>query len=134
MVSVTSPRDRTGRPRHFARCRVLTPTTGWWLAKVGEQQAWVPAAYVEEQAPAPPPMAAPRAPPPPPGGANGRAGGRPAAPPRPGRAGGAAAAAQPRDSGMSLNGSTPSLTNSLADALLARKNAMQKGRADDDDW
>lgn len=115
--------------------------TGWWLARVGDQQAWVPAAYVEEQAPAPPPVAAPRAPPPPPGGAgaNGR---KPAAPPRPNR-GGTAAAAQPRDSGMSLNGTgdsgrstpTPSLAGSLADALLARKNAMQRGgRNDDDDW
>lgn len=54
------------------------------------------------------------------------------------------AVAQPRDSGLSLNGAsgsdnsrsntpTPSLGNSLADALLARKNAMQK-KDDDDDW
>jgi len=40
---------------------------------------------------------------------------------------------------MSLNGGadgnpTPNLAGSLADALLARKNAMQKGRDDDDDW
>lgn len=46
---------------------------------------------------------------------------------------------------MSLNGAnssdgsrsntpTPSLSNSLADALLARKNAMQKKEEDDDDW
>ena len=52
---------------------------------------------------------------------------------------------QPRDSGMSLNANgsdssrsntpTPSLAaSSLADALLARKNAMQNKRADDDDW
>ncbi|CAI4218753.1 unnamed protein product [Parascedosporium putredinis] len=46
---------------------------------------------------------------------------------------------QARDSGMSLNGgadnsSTPNLAGSLADALLARKNAMQKGKDDDDDW
>lgn len=49
---------------------------------------------------------------------------------------------QQRDSGMSLNGSdtsrsntpTPSLGGSLADALLARKNAMQKEKEDDDDW
>jgi myosin-1 len=49
-----------------------------------------------------------------------------------------------RDSGMSLNGAsgsdnsrsntpTPSLGGSLADALLARKNAMQK-KEQDDDW
>ena len=49
---------------------------------------------------------------------------------------------QARDSGMSLNGggndssgaSTPNLAGSLADALLARKNAMQKSRDDDDEW
>lgn len=46
---------------------------------------------------------------------------------------------------MSLNGAngsdgsrsntpTPSLAGSLADALLARKNAMQKEKDDDDDW
>ncbi|KAJ6443079.1 myosin-1 [Purpureocillium lavendulum] len=50
-----------------------------------------------------------------------------------------------RDSGMSLNGAsgsegsrsntpTPSLGGSLADALLARKNAMQSREKDDDDW
>lgn len=46
---------------------------------------------------------------------------------------------------MSLNGAngsdtsrsntpTPSLAGSLADALLARKNAMQKHKDEDDDW
>lgn len=43
---------------------------------------------------------------------------------------------------MSLNGgaasengaSNPNLAGSLADALLARKNAMQKKDDDDDDW
>lgn len=99
----------------------------------------MPAAYVEEQAAAP----APRAPPPPPV-ANGRA--KPAAPQPPAKRPAAGrkpvAAPQPRDSGMSLNGGsdssrsntpTPSLAGSLADALLARKNAMAK-KEDDDDW
>lgn len=111
---------------------------GWWLAKNASGQAWVPAAYVEEQAPAP----APRAPPPPPV-ANGRA--KPAAPTPPARPGRKPVALQPRDSGMSLAGTnggsdssrsntpTPSLAGSLADALLARKNAMAK-KDHDDDW
>lgn len=97
----------------------------------------MPAAYVEEQAPAP----APRMPPPPPV-ANGRA--KPAAPTPPARPGKKPAALQARDSGMSLtgpNGSdssrsntpTPSLAGSLADALLARKHAMAK-KDDDEDW
>ncbi|KAI3394634.1 hypothetical protein diail_2498 [Diaporthe ilicicola] len=118
---------------------VQKETNGWWLAKKGDGQAWVPAAYVEEQAPAP----APRAPPPPPV-ANGRA--KPAAPQPPAKRPAAgrkpAPPPQPRDSGMSLNGGsdssrsntpTPSLAGSLADALLARKNAMAK-KEDDDDW
>lgn len=111
--------------------------TGWWLAKNAGGQAWVPAAYVEEQAQAP----APRAPPPPPV-ANGRA--KPAAPTPPARPGRKPVSLQPRDSGMSLAGSngsdssrsntpTPSLAGSLADALLARKNAMAK-KDDDEDW
>lgn len=109
---------------------------GWWLAKIGGSQAWVPAAYVEEQAP-PPPSARP-APPAPPR--------RPAA----GRSS-AAAGTQPRDSGMSLNNgggsaysSDSSRTNtptpsagggglSLADALLARQSAMSS-RREPDDW
>jgi myosin-1 len=52
---------------------------------------------------------------------------------------------QQRDSGMSLNGAsgsegsrsntpTPSLGGSLADALLARKNAMQRNREEEEDW
>lgn len=118
---------------------VQKETNGWWLAKNGDGQAWVPAAYVEEQAPAP----APRAPPPPPV-ANGRA--KPAAPQPPAKRPAAgrkpAPPPQPRDSGMSLNGGsdssrsntpTPSLAGSLADALLARKQAMAK-KDDDDDW
>ncbi|TPX17959.1 uncharacterized protein E0L32_011960 [Thyridium curvatum] len=121
---------------------VQKENNGWWLAKSGRQQAWVPAAYVEEQAPAPAPRPAP--PPPPAGKA------KPPQPPmkRPAggrKPGGAAAALQPRDSGMSLNGAasgsdgsrsntpTPGLAGNLAEALLARKNAMQK-KADDDDW
>ncbi|KAF3764606.1 hypothetical protein M406DRAFT_91373 [Cryphonectria parasitica EP155] len=111
---------------------------GWWLAKNASGQAWVPAAYVEEQAPAPPPATS-RAPPPPP---NGRA--KPAAPTPPARPGKKPVALQARDSGMSLagaNGSdssrsntpTPSLAGSLADALLARKNAMAR-KDDEEDW
>lgn len=125
------------------------PTTGWWLGKNAEGQAWIPAAYVEEQAPPPAPMPSPRAPPPPPGGANGRTN-KPAAPTPPARPGRKPAALQPRDSGMSLqngvgggggggsdtsrsNTPTPSLGPSLADALLARKNAMAR-KDDDEDW
>lgn len=121
---------------------VQKETNGWWLAKKSGGQAWIPAAYVEEQAPAPAP--APRAPPPPPV-ANGKA--KPAAPQPPAKrpaAGRKPVPPQPRDSGMSLagaNGSdssrsntpTPSLAGSLADALLARKNAMAK-KEEDDDW
>ncbi|EPE06184.1 myosin 1 myo5 [Ophiostoma piceae UAMH 11346] len=110
---------------------------GWWLAKIGSQQAWVPAAYVKEQAPSsarPAPPAPPR---------------RPAA----GRSSAAASETQPRDSGMSLNNGggsayssdsgsrtntpTPSTSSggglSLADALLARQSAMSS-RRDPDDW
>lgn len=105
---------------------------GWWLGKTDAGQAWVPAAYVEEQA-RPPPVKSKPPPPAPPAK-------RPAAARKP-------ADLQQRDSGMSLNGangssadtsrsSTPqgSLGGSLADALLARKNAMQKQKDDDDDW
>ncbi|KAK3329495.1 P-loop containing nucleoside triphosphate hydrolase protein [Apodospora peruviana] len=121
---------------------VQKENNGWWLAKQGEQQAWVPAAYVEEQAP--PPVVAPRPPPPPP--SNGVRG-KPAAPQPPMKrpaAGGRQplSAVQARDSGMSLNGgggsdssrsNTPQPGLSLADALLARKNAMTK-KDEDDDW
>ncbi|KAK5663556.1 hypothetical protein OQA88_3987 [Cercophora sp. LCS_1] len=116
---------------------------GWWLAKTPSGSAWVPAAYVEEQVSAP--VVAPRPPPPPPAAANG-AGGRPRpTPPAKRPAAGRKPAAAPqlpaRDSGMSLNGSdgsrsntpTPSLAGGLAEALLARKNAMAK-KDDDDDW
>ncbi|KAJ4136791.1 class II myosin [Fusarium oxysporum] len=116
---------------------VQKESNGWWLAKNPQtaQQAWVPAAYVEEQAPP-----APRAPPAPP-----RSKPTPPAPPakRP-AANRKPAELQQRDSGMSLNTPnggdsrsstpTPSLGGSLADALLARKNAMQKEKEDDDDW
>ncbi|KAF7547444.1 hypothetical protein G7Z17_g7717 [Cylindrodendrum hubeiense] len=118
---------------------VQKESNGWWLAKKGPGQAWVPAAYVEEQAPPP----APRAPPPPPA-----AKAKPAPPQPPAKRPAAhrkPADLQQRDSGMSLNGAngsdgsrsntpTPSLAGSLADALLARKNAMQKEKDDDDDW
>ncbi|PFH55566.1 hypothetical protein XA68_18031 [Ophiocordyceps unilateralis] len=117
---------------------VQKESNGWWLAKNAQGQAWVPAAYVEEQtAPAPPPAAAPRPPPAPPSVKAKRAvptppAKRPATGRKPGDLG-------QRDSGMSLNGAsstegsrsstpTPSLGGSLADALLARKNAMQKDR------
>ncbi|PNY24882.1 Myosin-1 [Tolypocladium capitatum] len=118
---------------------VQKESNGWWLAKNAQGQAWVPAAYVEEQAaPAP----APRAPPAPPPA---KAKPTPPAPPakRP-VAGRRPADLAQRDSGMSLNGAsgsdgsrsttpTPSLGGSLADALLARKNAMQREK-ENDDW
>lgn len=118
---------------------VQKENNGWWLAKSGNQQAWVPAAYVEEQKQAPPPVAAPRPPPPAPPAANGK--NKPLPPAKRPAAGKKPAGLQPRDSGMSLNGSdssrsntpTPSLGNSLADALLARKQAMAK-KDEDDDW
>ncbi|KAK6215010.1 hypothetical protein QIS74_08029 [Colletotrichum tabaci] len=122
---------------------VQKENNGWWLAKNGGSQAWVPAAYVEEQAPAP--VVAPRPPPPPPSANGAAARGKPTPPQPPVKrpaAGRKPAVAQPRDSGLSLNGAsgsdnsrsnTPTLGNSLADALLARKNAMQK-KDDDDDW
>ncbi|KAI5457936.1 myosin-5 [Mariannaea sp. PMI_226] len=117
---------------------VQKENNGWWLAKKGNGQAWVPAAYVEEQAPP-----APRAPPAPPVA---KAKPTPPQPPAKRPAGYRKPAdLQQRDSGMSLNGAsgsdgsrsntpTPSLAGSLADALLARKNAMQKEKEDDDDW
>ena len=128
-------------------CKLLIHSgTGWWLAKRGDQQAWVPSAYVEKQAAPPPPVVAPRAPPPPPAANGNRGKPTPPQPPvkRPAAAGRKPAALQPRDSGMSLNGAngsdssrsstpTPKLGGSLADALLARKNAMAK-KDDDDDW
>ncbi|KAK0630006.1 myosin-1 [Bombardia bombarda] len=120
---------------------------GWWLAALqAGQQAWVPAAYVEEQLPPPPPVA-PRPPPPPPS-AHGAAAarGKAAAPQPPVKrpVAGRKLAPAPlpaRDSGMSMNGSdssrsntpTPSMAGSLADALLARKKAMAR-KDDDDDW
>ncbi|EGS19242.1 uncharacterized protein CTHT_0058670 [Thermochaetoides thermophila DSM 1495] len=119
---------------------------GWWLAKNGDASAWVPAAYVEEQAPAPAP--APRPPPPPPAANGAAAKAKPPAPTPPAKRPVAAKkpiGLQARDSGMSLNGPsdasrsttptpTPSLAGSLADALLARKKAMAKNDDDDDDW
>ncbi|KAG5928463.1 class II myosin [Claviceps africana] len=110
---------------------VQKENNGWWLAKNDLGQAWVPAAYVEEQASPAPPVAKPKPTPPPPPAKRPAAGRKPAELPQ-------------RDSGLSLNGAsgsegsrsntpTPSLGGSLADALLARKNAMQKDK-DDDDW
>ncbi|KAL2754955.1 hypothetical protein ACRALDRAFT_2042781 [Sodiomyces alcalophilus JCM 7366] len=109
---------------------VQKENNGWWLGKNSSGQAWVPAAYVEEMAPEPTPVQ--RAPPPQPPR-------RPAAARKP-----VGLQAQPaRDSVISNGASgsdnsrsttpTPSLGNSLADALLARKNAMQQ-REQDDDW
>jgi len=122
--------------------------SGWWLAKNASGQAWVPAAYVEEIT-APAPTIVPRAPPPPPA-TNGTAARAKPTPPQPPAkrpsAAKKAAALQPRDSGMSLstntdssnssrsNTPTPGTAGLLADALLARKNAMQKKDDDDDDW
>lgn len=127
---------------------------GWWLAKKNGQSAWVPASYVEEVKQAP--ISAPRPPPPPPAPANGSSSSAAAAargkptPPQPpakrpaaSRKPAALTAQQPRDSAMSLNSSdggsrsstpTPSGVGGLAEALLARKNAMQQSRDDDDDW
>ncbi|KAG6021247.1 class II myosin [Claviceps sp. Clav32 group G5] len=115
---------------------VQKENNGWWLAKSDIGQAWVPAAYVEEQAaPAPRPspalpLAKPKSTPPAPPAKRPAAGRKPAE------------LAQ-RDSGLGHNGAsgsegsrsntpTPSLGGSLADALLARKNAMQKDKVDDD--
>ncbi|KAJ2898084.1 hypothetical protein MKZ38_004196 [Zalerion maritima] len=128
---------------------VQKENNGWWLAKTGAGQAWVPASYVEEvkTAPPPPPLA-PRPPPPPPSNGSSAVGGRakPIPPTKRPAAGRKLASLQqqPRDSAMSLNGSdgsrsgTPTpgggVAGGLAEALLARKNAMQKNRDDDDDW
>ncbi|KAI1119099.1 P-loop containing nucleoside triphosphate hydrolase protein [Nemania sp. NC0429] len=123
---------------------VQKESNGWWLAKSGSGQAWIPAAYVEEQAPAP--VLIPRAPPAPPG-TNGAGRTRPVPPAKRPTAARKPGSLQARDSGMSMNGNgggsgsgsdgsrsnTPTIAGSLADALLARKNAMQK-KDDDDDW
>lgn len=138
----------------FPPCQILHITNsnsslGWWLAKNGPTQGWVPAAYVEEQAP--PPVVAPRPPPPPPAAAGTNGTGKPGPPKPPAKrpAAGrkpapapAAASLQARDSGMSLNGNgagaarsgTPTGGLSLADALLARQQAMSSRKDDDDDW
>lgn len=106
---------------------------GWWLAKSPQGQAWVPAAYVEEQV-APAAAKAKPAPPAPPTK-------RPAAarkPLDPGQQRGPNAAVNgangPEGGRSSASTSTPSLSGSLADALLARKNAMQRERKEDDGW
>lgn len=117
---------------------------GWWLAKNVKGQAWVPAAYVEEQAPPPAPAPPPRAPLLPPTQNGVRPKPTPPQPPakRP-TAAKKPAALQPRDSGMSLNANgegsrsstpTPNLAGSLADALKARQHAMSSKREDEDDW
>ncbi|KAK2606377.1 class II myosin [Conoideocrella luteorostrata] len=116
---------------------VQKENNGWWLAKNDLGQAWVPSAYVEEQA-----APTPKAPPAPP---TVKSKPMPPAPPmkRP-AAGRKPVELAQRDSGLGLNGAsgsegsrsntpTPSLGGSLADALLARKNAMQKEK-EDDDW
>jgi myosin-1 len=119
---------------------------GWWLGKNDQGQAWVPTAYVQElesaPAPPPPPPVAPRAPPPPPGGGGGGAASSkpqvPAKRPVPGRK----PVPMARDSGMSLNESggsrsntpTPSIAGNLADALLARQKQMHSKKEEDDDW
>ncbi|KAJ2965985.1 hypothetical protein NUW58_g10780 [Xylaria curta] len=118
---------------------VQKENNGWWLAKSGLGQAWVPATYVEEQAPAPAPIQ--RAPPPPPA-MNGAGRNKPTPPAKRPAATRKADALPARDSGMSMNenGSDGSRSNTpnlgslrLADALIARKNAMQR-RDEDDDW
>lgn len=108
---------------------VQKENNGWWLGKNASGQAWVPSAYVEEQAPAV------RAPPPPPVNKP-----KPV-PPAKRPAGRKPADLAQRDSGISANGSdasrsstpTASLGGSLADALLARKNAMQR-KDEDENW
>ncbi|KAI1362717.1 P-loop containing nucleoside triphosphate hydrolase protein [Xylaria arbuscula] len=117
---------------------VQKENNGWWLAKNGAGQAWVPAAYVQEQAPAP--ALVPRSPPPPPG-VNGAGRAKPTPPAKRPAAAKKPGSLQARDSGMSMNGNdsdgsrsnTPTAAGALANALLARKNAMQK-QHDDDDW
>ncbi|KAL5611685.1 uncharacterized protein BROUX77_001841 [Berkeleyomyces rouxiae] len=92
---------------------VQKENNGWWLGKTAQAQAWVPSAYVEEVA-APPPKPNGRKPPP--------------APPakRPVAAG--------RNGPVANAGSTGTANiGGLADALLARKQAMQNKRDDDDD-
>ncbi|GAP85408.1 putative myosin-1 [Rosellinia necatrix] len=118
---------------------VQKENNGWWLAKSGAGQAWVPAAYVEEQAPASSAIV-PRAPPPPPG-VNGAGRNKPIPPAKRPATARKPGSLQARDSGMSMNGNgsdgsrsnTPTIAGSLADALLARKNAMQR-KDDEDDW
>ncbi|KAI0538944.1 P-loop containing nucleoside triphosphate hydrolase protein [Xylaria digitata] len=117
---------------------VQKENNGWWLARSSAGQAWVPAAYVEEQAPAP--ALIPRAPPPPPA-MNGAGRTKPTPPAKRPTAAKKPGSLQARDSGMSMNGNgsdgsrsnTPTAAVSLADALLARKNAMQR-RDEDEDW
>ncbi|KAL1898511.1 class II myosin [Sporothrix stenoceras] len=119
---------------------VQKENNGWWLAKINDKQAWVPAAYVEEVV-APPPASSRPAPPAPPR--------RPLGGAAASRSSAASSTLQPRDSGMSLNGGgsayssdgsrtntpTPSASGSmsLADALLARQSAMSS-RKEPDDW
>jgi myosin I len=129
---------------------------GWCLAKTASGEGWAPTSYLKEEAPPAARVIRPIAPPPPPAlpkvnGANGsaaRAKPQPPAPPakRPAAGRKPAPPPAPRDSGMSLNGSagsgtdsgrntpTPSLAGGLAEALRARQNAMQKGRDAEDDW
>ncbi|KAI2641055.1 P-loop containing nucleoside triphosphate hydrolase protein [Xylaria nigripes] len=117
---------------------VQKENNGWWLAKNSMGQAWVPATYVQEQAPAPVPVS--RSAPPPPG-VNGTSRSKPTPPAKRPSVTKAPGATQTRDSGMGINGNgadshssnTPHLAGSLADALLARKNAMQR-KDDDDEW
>jgi myosin-1 len=129
---------------------------GWCLAKTASGEGWAPTAYLKEEAPPAAPVIRPIAPPPPPAllkvnGANGsatRAKPQPPAPPakRPAAGRKPAPPPAPRDSGMSMNGSagsgtdsgrntpTPSLAGGLAEALRARQNAMQKERDAEDGW
>ncbi|KAI1289038.1 P-loop containing nucleoside triphosphate hydrolase protein [Xylaria venustula] len=117
---------------------VQKENNGWWLAKSGAGQAWVPAAYVEEQAPAP--ALIPRSPPPPPA-PNGAGRAKPTPPAKRPAAAKKPGSLQARDSGMSMNGNTsdgsrsttPTAASSLANALLARQTAMQR-RDEEEDW
>ncbi|KAI1436841.1 P-loop containing nucleoside triphosphate hydrolase protein [Xylaria sp. CBS 124048] len=121
---------------------VQKENNGWWLAKSSLGHAWVPATYVQEQAPGPALVSRGPAPAPAPAPAvNGAGKSKPTPPVKRPNAAKRPTAPQARDSGMSMNGhgadnnggTTPNLAGSLADALLARKNAMQR-KDDDDDW
>ncbi|SPO02159.1 probable myosin I heavy chain [Cephalotrichum gorgonifer] len=116
---------------------VQKENNGWWLGKTATGQAKPPLPRPRPRAEGAAAAACPER-------RQGEADAARAPAKRP-AAGRKPVALQARDSGMSLNGaggsgensaasSTPNLAGSLADALLARKNAMQRRDDDDDDW